>query len=181
MPDLLLRPPLSVASLDEAGQNDQEQDAMVWGSIALAALDDDDDFDVHNDDKDEKKDDDGADGGVVLTASSSDIGSVQSRAKDGHDSNASMDNGGGNAFGHLTDVEARELEFRQMREIQYLQQQCHEGGRLLAASREENTTLQHQIKESDEYATQAAEMVTVSRTRLAEAMEANETDRKSVV
>lgn len=80
--------------------------------------------------------------------------------------------------GHLTDVEARELEVRQMREIQYLQQQCHEGGRLLAASREENTTLQHQIKESDEYATQAAEMVTVSRTRLAEAMEANETIRK---
>lgn len=65
-----------------------------------------------------------------------------------------------------------------MQEIQYLQQQCHEGGRLLAASREENTTLQHQIKESDEYATQAAEMVTVSRTRLAEAMEANETIRK---
>lgn len=101
MSDLLLQPPLSVASHDEVRQNDQEQDAMMWGSIALAALDDDDDddFDVHNDDKDEKKDDDGGDGGVVLTASSSDIGSVQSRAKDGHEFNASMDNGGGNAFG----------------------------------------------------------------------------------
>ena len=99
MPDLLLQPPLSVASLDEAGQHDQDQDAMMWGSIALAALDDDDDFDVHNDDKDEKKDDDGGDGGVVLTTSSSDIGSVKSRAKDGHEFNASMDNGGGNAFG----------------------------------------------------------------------------------
>ena len=101
MSDLLLQPPLSAASHDEAGPSGQEQDAAMWGSIALAALDDDDDdFDVHNDDKDEKKDDDGADdGGVVLTASSSDIGSVQSRAKDGHDSNASVDDGGGNAFG----------------------------------------------------------------------------------
>ena len=69
----------------------------MWGSIALAALDDDDD---EANDKDEKKDDGGdGDGGVVLTASSSDIGSVQSRAKDGHDSNAPMDDGGGNAFG----------------------------------------------------------------------------------
>jgi hypothetical protein len=100
MSDLLLQPPLSAASHDEAGPSGQEQDAAMWGSIALAALDDDDDLDVHNDDKDEKKDDDGADdGGVALTASSSDIGSVQSRAKDGHDSNASMDDGGGNAFG----------------------------------------------------------------------------------
>ena len=95
MSDLLLQPPLSVASHDEAGPNGQEQDAAMWGSIALAALDDDDEAN----DKDEKKDDDGADGGVVLTVNSSDIGSVQSRAKDGHDSNASMDDGGGNAFG----------------------------------------------------------------------------------
>jgi len=64
-----------------------------------------------------------------------------------------------------------------MQEIQYLQQRCHEGGRFLAVTREENTTLQHQIKESDEYATKAAEMVKISRTRLAEAMEANETIR----
>jgi len=102
MSDLLLQPPLPVASHDEVRQNDQEQDAMMWGSIALAALDDDDDdddFDVHTDDKDEKKEDDGGDGGVVLTTSSSDIGSVQSRAKDGHEFNASMDNGGGNVFG----------------------------------------------------------------------------------
>ena len=65
-----------------------------------------------------------------------------------------------------------------MREIQYLQQRCHEGGRLLAATREENATLRRQIKESDEYATKAAEMVQTSFTRLAEAMEANESVRK---
>lgn len=65
-----------------------------------------------------------------------------------------------------------------MREIQYLQQRCHEGGRLLAATREENATLLRQIKESDEYATKAAEMVQTSFTRLAEAMEANEAVRK---
>ena len=65
-----------------------------------------------------------------------------------------------------------------MQEIQYLQQRCHEGGRLLAATREENATLRRQIKESDEYATKAAEMVQTSFTRLSEAMEANEAVRK---
>ena len=100
MSDLLLQPPLSVASHDEAGPNGQEQEAAMWGSIALAALDDDDEAN----DTDEKKDDDG-DSGVVLTATSSDIGSVQSRAKDGHEPNASMDDGGGNAFGEYQSID----------------------------------------------------------------------------
>lgn len=180
MSDLLQQHQLPQSQLDkELKQNEQEQNAM-WDSVALAALteEDNDDQTTRNRAKDsEHNENDQGDNGIVL-ATSSDVGSVPSNSNDIQDMNNSSNSSKMDAFANLTDAEARELEVRQVREIQYLQQRCHEGGRLLAATREENATLHRQIKESDEYATKAAEMVQTSFTRLAEAMEANEAVRK---
>jgi len=101
MSDLLLQPPRPVV-VAVASHDDQEQNAM-WDSVALAALteDDDDDDDDEGDDeakdRDEEKNDEGRD--EIGPTASSDIGRAQSGAKEGHNSNASTDSGGGNAFG----------------------------------------------------------------------------------